>query len=313
MGCVVAAYPEKIDMKNSEDVSRMKHTLNFFKEFPYILPCKYCRESFIKFSKEIPITKYLKTRKELCYWLYTIHNKVNKKLNIPKSQIPTFNEVCQKFEQYRAQCNIDKTGCVHGKNGYTSKKCELNIVPIKSTNLYKDTKKIDKILSMTDVELKDIRYKLFDISLINGIEITNTVKSNINKIMKRMLKIYGYNFLNGEITLSSNRKKIYDKKFFKHIINFLTELNNQNKHTKWLIIGKESCPYCINAKNLAIRNKLDFRFIEISDLSSKELKALKNVSNTIPIILKKTNGNFKNIGGFNELKEIMSFKKNIFI
>ena len=45
-------------MKNSEDVSRMKHTLNFFKEIPYVLPCKYCRESFIKFSKEMPVTDY---------------------------------------------------------------------------------------------------------------------------------------------------------------------------------------------------------------------------------------------------------------
>ena len=43
------------------------------------------------------------------------------------NQIPSFNEVCQKFEQYRAQCNIDKTGCVHGLKDYTSKKCELNI------------------------------------------------------------------------------------------------------------------------------------------------------------------------------------------
>ena len=313
LGCVVAAYPEKINMKNSEDVTRMKHTLNFFKEFPHVLPCKYCRESFIKFSKELPITDYLKSRKDLCYWLYTMHNKVNKKLNIPKSQIPSFDKICQKFEQYRAQCNIDKTGCVHGLKDYTSKKCELNIVPIEKGNIYENNKKIDNIISMSDNELKNIEYRLFDISLIKNKEITDKIKRNINKVLNRVLQIYGYQMVDGKIMKMNDRKHIIDKKFFKHINNFLKKLDVNEEYPDWIIYGKITCPYCRNAKELAEQNKLDFVFIELSNLDSQKQEELKNISNTIPIIFKKFNDKLIYIGGYKEMKDIMSFKKNDFI
>jgi len=313
LGCIVAAYPEKIDMKNSEDVSRMKHTLNFFKEFPHVLPCKYCRESFIKFSKEMPIVEYLKSRKDLCYWLYTTHNKVNKKLNIHKSKIPSFEEVCQKFEKYRAQCNIDKTGCVHGLKDYTSKKCELNIVPMPKENIYNDDKKIDNIVSMSDKELENIRYQLFDISIIKNREITNKIKQNINKILERILEIYGYKLLDGKIVKIPKHKQINDKKFFKEINNFLKELDITEEYPDWIIYGKATCPYCKNAKELADRYKLNYVFVELSNLDSKKQQELRNISKSIPIIFKKYNNNPIYIGGYNEMKGIMSFKKNNFI
>ena len=46
----------------------------------YTLPCKYCRKSFKKFLKELPIDNHLDSRDSLTYWLYLIHDKVNKKL-----------------------------------------------------------------------------------------------------------------------------------------------------------------------------------------------------------------------------------------
>ena len=53
---------------------------NFMTLIGYILPCKYCRESFSKYIKTLSITDYLDNRNKLIIWLYKIHNKVNKKL-----------------------------------------------------------------------------------------------------------------------------------------------------------------------------------------------------------------------------------------
>ena len=53
---------------------------NFMNSISYILPCKYCRISFTKYSNSLPITKYLDNREKVIEWLYKMHNKVNKKL-----------------------------------------------------------------------------------------------------------------------------------------------------------------------------------------------------------------------------------------
>ena len=69
-----------------------------------VLPCKYCRESYKDFAKVLPIDKYLNTRKDLCFWPHKIHNMVNEKLGVPKSEIPTFTEIQEFYEQFRAKC-----------------------------------------------------------------------------------------------------------------------------------------------------------------------------------------------------------------
>jgi hypothetical protein len=53
---------------------------NFMNSISYILPCKYCRISFTKYSSTLPIIDYLDTRDKVIEWLYKMHNKVNKKL-----------------------------------------------------------------------------------------------------------------------------------------------------------------------------------------------------------------------------------------
>ena len=53
---------------------------NFMNSISYILPCKYCRISFTKYSNSLPIIDYLDNRDKAIEWLYKMHNKVNKKL-----------------------------------------------------------------------------------------------------------------------------------------------------------------------------------------------------------------------------------------
>jgi len=66
-------------------------------------------------------------------------NKVNKKLGVPKCDIPTFKEVYQRYDAYRAKCRptspaerkkkLEK-GCVVPKDG-RKKKCVIKIVNVK--------------------------------------------------------------------------------------------------------------------------------------------------------------------------------------
>ena len=69
-------YPET---PNSNEKIKMKEFMN---SICFILPCKYCRLSFTKYMKSIPIEEYLESRELIIEWLYKIHNKVNKKLRI---------------------------------------------------------------------------------------------------------------------------------------------------------------------------------------------------------------------------------------
>ena len=69
-------YPENPD---SNEKLKMK---NFMNSICFILPCKYCRLSFTKYMKSLPIDDYLDSRDLCIEWLYKIHNKVNKKLRI---------------------------------------------------------------------------------------------------------------------------------------------------------------------------------------------------------------------------------------
>ena len=135
----VMGYPVEIDKKDKKDVARMKKTKLFFNTIGHILPCVYCRESYNKFIKELPIDNFLSSRKKLAKWLYMIHNKVNKKLGVPKCDIPSFDAVYKRYEQYRAKChkttkkeaekNASK-GCVVPKNG-KKRKCVIKIIDIK--------------------------------------------------------------------------------------------------------------------------------------------------------------------------------------
>ena len=129
-------YPIKIDKKNKDHRKRKRETKKFFESAGYVLPCRYCRESYNNFIKELSIGRHLETRQSLCRWLYRIHNKVNKKLGVPKCEIPTFGNINKQYETYRAQCTKTTTnerqerlvkGCTIPKDG-VRKKCIIQII-----------------------------------------------------------------------------------------------------------------------------------------------------------------------------------------
>lgn len=147
---ILGTYPEKIDNKNKEHIKLKKEFTNLFKSLCFIMPCIFCRESYKKFIKELPIEQHLDGRIQLCFWLYKLKDKVNKKLikqelecfksendkllkklkdkKINKNQYkclydklktdilitkksPKFIDVLNYYEQFRAGCNKKYKTC----------------------------------------------------------------------------------------------------------------------------------------------------------------------------------------------------------
>ena len=108
--------PNDFDIKNNLEpgTTRNRYT-RFFENIGYILPCKYCRDSYQQYIAEYPVRSG--NRDELIEWLYVIHNKVNNKLEI-KYQDASLKNVKERYEKYRATCNKGKqVGCTIPING----------------------------------------------------------------------------------------------------------------------------------------------------------------------------------------------------
>jgi hypothetical protein len=89
-------YPE-----NPTDQNKLDYGM-FYSNLAYVLPCKYCRNSFTKYIKNLPIQDYLVSRAKLTEWIYLMHNKVNGKLRrqgFLKTPNPSFEEVNQKYAE----------------------------------------------------------------------------------------------------------------------------------------------------------------------------------------------------------------------
>lgn len=86
-----------------------KHYMNFFNLLSYTLPCSLCRDSYKVFIKESDtlIDNAFESRDTLTRWLYDIHNKVNKKLNLTYGT--TYEEVKTRYSTFYAQC---KSSCI---------------------------------------------------------------------------------------------------------------------------------------------------------------------------------------------------------
>jgi len=89
----------------------------FYEHMANMLPCKYCRESYRRFLKKLPIDLFLDCRESLTVWIYLLHNLVNDKLRsqgYPIEDDPPIQEVHRKYEGWRAKC-----GKIPGRKGGT--------------------------------------------------------------------------------------------------------------------------------------------------------------------------------------------------
>jgi glutaredoxin len=83
---------------------------------------------------------------------------------------------------------------------------------------------------------------------------------------------------------------------------------------QYLVIGKETCPYCVKAKELLDANGLGYHYAELNNVNPSDMKALKEIAAevgkellTVPQIFKyKKGGGLTFIGGYIELSASLS-------
>ena len=140
--CVTFGYPYKIDPTNKEHIEKQNDYYRFFYYLGKVLPCKYCRISYMDFFTEHSIMKALGTRKDLTKWLYDIHNLVNDKLGAPQCERPSFEDVETQYQSYRASCKplttkerIDNAGkgCIAPADG-KPKRSVIKVVEYATSN-----------------------------------------------------------------------------------------------------------------------------------------------------------------------------------
>jgi hypothetical protein len=77
---VAGSYPVRVDPTKPEHMRVVRSFKGMFRALRYTLPCFYCRQSFAKYLREVPLDDYDKSRRSMMHWLYLVHDLVNKKL-----------------------------------------------------------------------------------------------------------------------------------------------------------------------------------------------------------------------------------------
>lgn len=115
MFIIAMNYPVKVDLTKKEDHRLAMKYKKYFYSYKSMLPCGHCRESYSAFLRVFPIDNYLGSRRDLVYWLYLIHDLVNKKLYLQKQEAqgkvgnenavtsPPFSKVYSYYESFRAK------------------------------------------------------------------------------------------------------------------------------------------------------------------------------------------------------------------
>lgn len=149
-----------------------KHYLEYFKTVQYVLPCKYCRNSYSHFIISEPTVlrdDVFESRNSLTKWVYELRNRVNQKLQVNYGT--SYESVVEKYESIRAVCYNDTTntnfsGCIMpaDKKAPSYQNMEIRECPIISIRFsqaiseYARTRGVDftKINSYNDLKKKFI-------------------------------------------------------------------------------------------------------------------------------------------------------------
>lgn len=119
----------------------------FFIYLQYVLPCKYCRDSYGEFitldtEQDTQLKDSdLENRESLTRWGYRLHNRVNKKLGIDYNL--TYEDIVKKYESYRAKCLPNEKGCNMPLNlkANSYKMSKMHHAPVITVEIYNGFKK----------------------------------------------------------------------------------------------------------------------------------------------------------------------------
>lgn len=100
--CVTITYPNK-----PTDIDKNNYKI-FFTLLQFILPCKTCRNNYLDHIQKYNIDEYLDNKDSLVYWLFLIHNEVNKKTKKYKMNYNIFaNKYNRKFNRIIVNYNVN--------------------------------------------------------------------------------------------------------------------------------------------------------------------------------------------------------------
>lgn len=110
----------------------------------FVLPCLFCRESYQFFIKDgdTKLTDdVFENRTTVTNWAFKIHNRVNKKLGVDYGT--TYEELCEKFEKFRAKCIVDVSNCsmpleLKAEAFKEADITQLYIIPLKIAKTFSD-------------------------------------------------------------------------------------------------------------------------------------------------------------------------------
>lgn len=151
---------------------------NYFQSLGGVLPCRYCRESYLKFisTGETALTdQVLENRETLTRWLFRVHNAVNNKLEM-KYPV-TYEDIVERYESFRAKCgkpSLTEKGCVAPLDykAFSFKKLyysEAPIIPFDS---------IEPFVSLVKIRNLDQRFLSF-------VELVKALDGDLDEIKKQ--------------------------------------------------------------------------------------------------------------------------------
>lgn len=84
---------------------------DFFMNLGNILPCEDCKEHYKENLEVNELIKGLETNESFFRFVYDLHNKVNKKLNVPESSWPSYEQVKKRYSSFKGVCGSNKGIC----------------------------------------------------------------------------------------------------------------------------------------------------------------------------------------------------------
>lgn len=90
MHIVSLGYNPQPSKQEQEDAIR------FYTSLQTMLPCNICRTHYSEYLREMPVEHAVKSRDDLIYWVFQLHNKVNQNLG---KRTYTFDEYIQSMRK----------------------------------------------------------------------------------------------------------------------------------------------------------------------------------------------------------------------
>ncbi len=135
---IAGSYPIRYDPHNKDHQRIVKGFAQMFKSLVHTLPCSYCRQSYTRFIKELPIKDHMNSRISMMRWLYILHDKVNQKLIQQEKEC--YNTEQSKLKELLRRKQI------------TNSKYKQELLKLKSILITKSSPPFDKILNKYEKE-----------------------------------------------------------------------------------------------------------------------------------------------------------------